>query len=102
MGVAEQRDDFVAAVRRGIDPFIERMDGNGYLAGRFYEDWEPAAWSSCLTGSAQIAIVCFRLYEVTGEGRYRRAAHDLIDFLKALQMLNSPNPALNGAIAGSF
>ena len=34
--------------------------------------------SSCLTGSAQIAIVAYRLSEITGETRYRKAA-ELLD-----------------------
>ena len=52
--------------------------------------------------SAQIAIVCYRLYDCTGVGDYRRAGDLLLNFLKALQVLDSENPALNGAIAGSF
>lgn len=102
VGLLARRPDFVEAVRRGIDPIIARIDGIGYLPCRFYADWEPAGFSSCLTGNAQIAIVCYRLYEETGRDEYRFAADLLTDFLKALQVTNSSNPALNGAIAGSF
>ena len=56
----------------------------------------------CLTGSAQIAVVCFRLYQETTIDKYRRAADILVNYLKALQSLDSPSPAINGAIAGSF
>ena len=54
------------------------------------------------SGSAQIAIVCYRLSQHTGEERYRSAADRLIDYLKALQLRQSNDPAVVGAIAGSF
>jgi hypothetical protein len=102
VGVAAQRPDFVAAARKGVDPLVARIDRCGLLTGCFYADWEPAVLSSCLTGNAQIAIVCYRLFELTGATGYKQAADTLAGVLKALQELESPNPALNGAIAGSF
>jgi hypothetical protein len=102
VGLLARRQDFVEAARLGIDPIVARIDRTGYLPGRFYADWEPAAFSSCLTGNAQIAIVCYRLHEETGLDEYRSAADLLTNFLKALQVTDSSNPALNGAIAGSF
>ncbi len=96
------RSDFIHAVRRSVDAILPRMDRNGYLPGRFYADWEPAGFSSCLTGSAQIAIVAYRLFELTGEHSYRTGADQLLDFLKALQLLKSDDPAVLGALAGSF
>ncbi len=102
VGVLSGRGDFITAARRGIDPILDKITSNGYLPGRFYPTWEPASFSSCLTGSAQIAIVCFRLAELTGETRYATSANLLVNFLKSLQALDLNNPALNGAIAGSF
>jgi len=97
-----QRQDFVAAVRKGIDPLCACIDRRGLLPGRVYADWKPASFSSCLTGNAQVAVVCFRLYECTGTQAYKHAADTLVDALKALQVLDSPLRAINGAIAGSF
>ena len=102
VGLLAGRDDFIAAVRLCLDHLIARITKHGYLPGLFYADWEPAAFSSCLTGSAQIAVVCFRLYQETAIDKYRRAADMLVNYLKALQSLDSPSPAINGAIAGSF
>lgn len=102
VGALAGRADFVDAVRRTADALIPRIREDGYLPGRFFSDWEPAAMSSCLTGSAQIAIVLFRLTVLTGEPRYERAAHRLINFLKALQTLDGSDPDFVGAIAGSF
>lgn len=102
VGVAAQRPDFVAAARAGLDPMVARLAPHGLLAGRYYADWEPAAFWSCLTGNAQIAIVCYRLYELMTLAEYKQAADRLVNALKGLQVLESSNPALNGAIAGSF
>ncbi|HEU4855480.1 MAG TPA: hypothetical protein VFS89_09400 [Nitrosospira sp.] len=102
VGVAAARADFISAARRGVDPLVARLDHHGLLAGRYYADWEPGALSSCLTGNAQIAIVCYRLSELTGERHYKNAADRMVETLKDLQETDSPNPALNGAIAGSF
>ncbi len=102
VGVLAGRQDFVAAVRHTVDAMLPRMAGTGYLPARFFADWEPAAFSSCLTGSSQVAIVCYRLAAVTGERRYGECADKLINYLKALQSTDSSDPALVGGMPGSF
>jgi len=102
VGLLAKREDFIAAVRLAIDNLMPHCDGDGYLAALFYDDWQPASFSSCLTGSAQIAIVAYRLFEHTNAETYRRFADRLVNYLKPLQALDSPIAALNGALAGSF
>jgi len=92
----------VDAVSRTANSILSRMSSSGYLPGRFYADWEPAGFSSCLTGSAQIAIICYRLSEQTGKAKYRAQADKLVDYLKALQAPKSDDLAVVGALAGSF
>lgn len=102
VGVAAHRQDFVDAALKGVAPLVARIDHRGLLPGRLRADWKPALSSSCLTGNAQIAIVCYRLHELTHSADYKRAADSLVGTLKALQVLESANQALIGAIAGSF
>jgi hypothetical protein len=102
VGILENRDDFIDAARRGIDPLLRCMSRKGYVAGRFYSDWRPALLSSCLTGSAQLAVVCYQLAGRVREPSYRAAADRLVNYLKALQTIDSTNAAINGALAGSF
>lgn len=102
VGSLAGREDFIQAVRRGTDPILARMLPNGFLYGRYYSDWEPANFSSCLTGNAQLAIVCYRLFEITDADKYRMAADKIVNFLKALQCVDSADASLNGALAGSF
>jgi hypothetical protein len=102
VGLAAGRPDFVTAVRRCVDRIIPRIDARGYLPGLFYSDWEPAGFSSCLTGSAQIAVVCYRLAEITHVDAYRAAADRLVNYLKVLQRVDPQAPEISGAIPGSF
>jgi hypothetical protein len=102
VGVAADRPDFVNAARRCVDRIIPRIDARGYLPGLFYSDWEPAGFSSCLTGSAQIAVVGFRLAEITRVDIYRSAADRLVNYLKALQRIDPGAPEFSGAVSGSF
>lgn len=96
------REDILAAVERGFAPVLAALEPNGYLAGRFGADWRPAAPWSCLTGSAQLAIVGYRLAALGGAERYGAAADRLVDFLKALQRRDTGNADIDGALAGSY
>ncbi len=96
------REDFVLAVRNGMDPLISKISSKGFLPGRFYSDWSPATWSSCLTGSAQLAVVCYRLYLKTKDSKYYIAGNKLLNYLKSLQVINSKDENINGTLAGSF
>jgi hypothetical protein len=102
VGLLAKREDFVAAVQRTVQAIAERVQDNGYLPGTFYDDWEPASFSSCLTGSAQLAVVAYRLFESNGELSHRVLADKLTNFLKPLQAIDAGDEAINGAIAGSF
>jgi hypothetical protein len=102
VGILAGRATYVEAVSRGVTPLLERITKRGLLPGQFFSDWSPACFSSCLTGSAQLAIVCYRMFEHTGHRTYFVGAEKLLNGLKALQRLSLPNPALNGALSGSF
>lgn len=102
VGLASGRTDFVDAVRRTADAILSLISRDGFLYGRYFADWEPAGFSSCLTGSSQIAIVLYRLAEATGDDRYRSFADRLVDYLKNHQLLQSNDPNVIGALAGSY
>lgn len=102
IGILAKREDLVAGARNGLAPLLSAFNTRGFLPGCFFSDWAPATFSSCLTGNAQIAVVCYRLFDHTGIDDYRVAGDRLVDSLKALQVLNGPNPHVVGAIGGSF
>ncbi len=92
----------IDAVELAAKKIIATQKKNGFYYGRFYEDWSPGCFSSCLTGSAQFSIVCYRLYEHNGGKEYLEAANRGVNFLKVVQEMDSSNPSMNGCIAGSF
>jgi len=102
VGILVGRGDFLASVQRGTEPLLRQISPEGFIRGSFYSDWSPKLYSSCLTGNAQLSVICYRLHEHTGDSKYKTAADRLVNYLKALQILDSGNPAINGAIPGSF
>jgi hypothetical protein len=96
------RTDFVDGVRRGLAPIIAQIHGDGFLPGRFFNDWQAGALSSCLTGSAQLAIVCYRMHQIDGQDTYRAAGTRLVDFLKGVQIVDPEAANISGALPGSF
>jgi hypothetical protein len=102
VGIAAGRDDFVAASERAWRAIVPSVHDNGYLPGRFDAAWRPAVRWSCLTGSAQLAIIGYRLSQVRGEPSYAQVASRLVDWLKGVQRLQTGNSGIDGALAGSF
>jgi hypothetical protein len=102
VGLLVGREDLVSAVERGVEPLVARVERRAFLHGRFYSDWQPATFSACLTGSAQLAVVLYRLGEHTGLARHLAAADRILNHLKALQAVESPDAAVVGALGGSF
>ena len=104
LGISSGDAALIEAARRGLNGLLPYCD-RGFLHARWFADWQPAALSSCLTGAAQVAVVCYRLAEHTGEVRYRRAGDGVLDYLKGLQLTDSDRadlPQIVGALGGSF
>jgi hypothetical protein len=89
------------AARAAADALLERQRSDGSLAGRFDRSWAPASSWTCLTGDAQIAIVWFRLAELTGDSRYFNAAYRMNRYLSATQDVITKNTGIRGGIKGS-
>ncbi len=100
IGVYAQREDILAAARRMADALVERLPADGRLPGRFDQDWRPTVKWSCLTGDCQLAINWARLYQITGEARYREAVQRILGFVKRTHKLDG-KPAERGGIKGS-
>lgn len=102
VGIAADDETMITSVTQGLDRMMHLVDQHGFLPGRLNAHWQPSCWSSCLTGSAQIAVVGFRLYEITGKPDYRSCSNRLVTFLQGLQNVTTPHPGVRGGLAGSF
>jgi hypothetical protein len=102
VGVLAAREDFIEAAKDGLGGALSSLQKNGYLAARLDHNWKPQADFVCLTGSIQLAILCFRFSEQFEETQFLEAGHKLCSFVKATQLLASTNKSMVGAIAGSY
>ncbi len=102
LGRLAERRDFVDAAQAGLAAALARVDDKGWLAGRLDHRWRPSAGYVCLTGSCQLAAVAYRIAGVNGSSTLTSLADRALAFVKATQRLDAPDPAMNGAIAGSF
>lgn len=95
------RKEYLMAAKKAADALLLQQRHDGSLPGTFDEEWNGTSGWSCLTGNAQIGLIWFRLFDVTGEQKYLRAAKMISRFLKSVQSLNSLDPGIRGGIKGS-
>lgn len=95
-------DRYIEAARRCSDATLALQRADGFIPGQIHPDGTPRDSYSCLTGQAQLSIVWAEQYERTGADRYRKAAHKSLGFVRTHHRLNDSNPAIRGAIAGSY
>jgi len=93
--------NFLKACQRIGDGLLSKITDDGYLPGRLDSNWNAAANWACLTGSVQIAICWFKMYQITGNTAYRDAACAANRYVRR-SMRTQGSPETRGAIGGSF
>jgi uncharacterized protein YyaL (SSP411 family) len=97
--LAERR--YIETARRMAEALRARQRVDGRLASTYSSAWGETSRSSCLTGNCQMARLWLRFYEADGNPAYYAAAKKAILFVARTQNLETSNPKLRGAIAGS-
>jgi hypothetical protein len=92
---------YLRAAQRCADAALELLRDDGFLPGEITPEGKAAAGYCCLTGNCQLSIVWARLYDRTGELKYRRGALRAMDYVMRRQDIHSGNPDIRGAIKGS-
>jgi uncharacterized protein YyaL (SSP411 family) len=69
-GICIGNQDYISSAQRAADSLINVIYPSGYLSGGFDKKWTSDFSFSCLTGNAQMAIIFFRLFEITKEKKY--------------------------------
>lgn len=96
------RDDIHAAAARTADSLIALMDAEGFIPGRFDENFRGAVEWCCLTGSAQMSIVWAKLFERTGQEKYREGCRRVNRYLMAHHDVTHRDPSIRGGVPGSW
>jgi hypothetical protein len=102
IGELTGRRDYIEAARTTADAQLRIMGSDGFLPGRQHKDFSAAVDWCCLTGSAQTSIVMSKLYCLTGERRYAKAAGRLNAYLMARHDIRNPDLRLRGGLPGSW
>jgi len=101
IGAYSEREDFIEQAVKMGDALLSALAGNGFLPGRFDCNWQPTVKWSCLTGDAQTAINWSRLYQLTGDEKYKPGVNKILQFLKSTQKITDEISAEKGGIKGS-
>ncbi len=97
-----REERYIAASRLTADALLNRQHNDGSLASTYGAGWRETSRSSCLTGNCQMARLWLCFYELSGQKAYHTAAAKAITFVARTQKLQTSNPDLYGAIAGSY
>ena len=101
-GILLNDQKYIDAATRCADAALKLLKSDGFLAGEIAVNGEPAGTYCCLTGNCQFSIVWSKLFDRTGDARYKDAVIRALDFVMAHQDVHTGNNAIRGAIKGSF
>jgi hypothetical protein len=101
-GMILDNPKYIQASKQTADALLNPLNRHQLLSGRFRSDWSNGAPWSCPLGSAKMAVIWSKLYQITGEDRYMESVQGISALLKKVQNRNSSNPGLRGGIKGCF
>jgi len=101
-GLRLAEEQFVMAARCAADALLTRQGVRGHLSSDWAEGWRSLSQAACLTGDAQMARCWLRLYQVTGEKKYREAGRRALIAVASAQLPADFPPELAGAVPGSW
>ncbi len=102
VGSACGYERYVEAGARTAAALRDQWFAEGHVYGGYARDWSSAESWRCLPGEAQLAIVWMRLAQITGENAFADAARELIEEVKACQIMDPENADMHGGISGSY
>jgi len=95
------RADGAAAVQQAAMAMARRLELAGWLPAVLDHRWRGHADYACLTGTARMALVWFRLYRRYGGAGLLNAALKALDLVKRAQPMYARDASIRGGIPGS-
>ena len=89
------------AARHAAQGLRQQLSETGALAAAFDDGWTPAGNQACISGMAQLAVVCLRLAQVEHQSQWRDAAWNALGWIKRNQRTALQNLALRDALPGA-
>jgi hypothetical protein len=91
----------IAAVERASRAIARRCELDGRLPGVLDHHWHGSAPYTCVTGTAQMALVWFRLYRIGRDTSFVNAALAAIEAIKRSQRMRAAPVGALGGLPGS-
>ena len=82
------QDKYLSAAITLADPLRQNIRDDGFLPGRFNQDWQPKMDWSCLTGAVQITHCWFLLFGITNDVKYRDTARSTNQFARCTTVVD--------------
>ena len=101
-GIYVREDSFINAVTKAVEHLITTVKENGFVGGTYDREWKGDDTFCCLTGSAQLAIIMFKLFQLTKENKYLETGRAINRYLKSRQQVSIKRKEVYGGIAGSW
>ena len=92
---------YIDSAQRCADASLRHLRSDGFLPGQIAISGSPVAKYCCLTGNCQFSIVWAKLFDRTGDEKYRSAAIKALDYVMHCQDIHTANLDVRGAIKGS-
>lgn len=99
-GLVLQDERLMRTATDSMAQLLEIRAKKGKTAGRYSEDWSADYSFRCLTGNAQLSIICSRMYAHHGLRQYAEAARSLLEEIIPFQC-KSRLLDMQGAFPGS-
>ncbi len=90
----------MSALKGAIPPLNYFLKYNK-LPGTFDSQWQSKDVYSCLTGDAQLSLMWWQMYHLTGKQYFKEAGTKMNRYLKSKQVTKSLVPQTIGGMAGS-
>lgn len=93
---------YVEAARLAADALRDKQAEDGFLRARYGPGWSSDLKWSCLTGTAQMAVIWLRLFQQGGDVQYLTAAQNANLYIKRRQSIHFGRKGVRGGVAGSY
>ena len=102
-GAQLNRTDWFASAEKAAQAVYDDWVKNGKLRAGYRSGWEVGpSYFRCVTGDAQFGIIWFRLWELTGNEYWLKAAKGIAAQVVKTQSVNHILPGVRGGIPGAW
>lgn len=102
LGAVLNEESFIDVARLAATSLARSVSADGFLPGRLDQDWRAAAKWCCLTGSAQSAVIFWRLEQLDVTVEFIDAARRINDYLMWRHPISHSDDRIRGGVYGSW